>query len=97
PRAIVEIPVSTEIALVVYGLVEVVRPVRGHSPVVLLRLVAGAGEIPVPESGHDLVAENRLDRGPAHVPLAAVMVRRVDDGVGGDLWLEDGRHGLRLA
>ncbi len=45
----------------------------------------------------DLVADDRLDCGPAHVELAAVVVGRPDDRLGRDLGLEDRRHRLGLA
>jgi hypothetical protein len=43
-------------------LIKIVRAIGIFRPVVLLRLVAGAGEIVIRERGSELVAENGLNR-----------------------------------
>src|SRR5688572_29487538 len=78
--AVVKIPVRAVVAG--EGLVKIVRPAPLGRPVVLLGLVTVSGQISISEPRGDLVGHNRSQRGAAHVPLAAVVVRRPHNRIG---------------
>src|SRR5438874_294421 len=91
-----EVAVSAEITLVIDRSVQVVRPVRVGHAAILLRSISLPGKVMVADTGHQLIAPNDDSRGPTDIPLAPVMVRRIQDGIGRDLRLIDRRHRLRL-
>src|SRR5262245_54746676 len=79
------------------GLEKIIRTTRIVPSIVLLGVVALPTQVTIESCRGNFVGRDGNCRGGANVPLSPVVVRRPDDGGGGDLGLKNGRHGLRLA
>src|SRR5688572_29524090 len=90
PCAILEVAVSAVVA----GNrgPKIVDAVRLHRFGRLLRFVTRPGEVAVGQPRGQLVAGDRDDGRQAHMELRPLVVRGPQDGLGGDLGLEDGRY-----
>src|SRR6188508_3363749 len=83
-RLVVEGPVRADVAE--HGLEKVSLALAVERLLGLLGVVAEAREVAIEEAGRDLLAVDRLDRRPADDELASLVLGRVVDRLGCDLW-----------